>query len=91
MPFYTPRQEHEYKPSENDIAVSVIASFSKSGHMIPLWFQYKDDKIKIDKVLNHYCYDLSCERFYCSIITDGIQQYVELNYHKGLKLWMLRR
>ncbi len=76
--------------------IQLIASFSKTGEIQPLWFKFeRDDQeaetIKIEGIHSHKKIGPNHISYVCWVVLDERQQLVEFIYHIQLTCWELRK
>lgn len=89
MPYF----DKSVKPTEllthNNIHVKVIASFSLDGAIKPVYFEYENQAIKIDRVnfsKNNSCFGYN---YHCDITVDNLIKNIVLSYHIDNNSWTL--
>lgn len=88
------RQEIHKKEADNlefngQLPISVVASFSDDGHMIPVYFTFEDYRIHIDNI-KWEANGLWGRKYRCEITDNERVKTVDLFYYKTPGLWKLK-
>lgn len=78
----------EYALPPNQEKISLIASISTIGKMIPLWYSYHGMKFKIEHVIWSLEKD-DWNQYRCEIHDNQIKKIVDLFYYKEITLWTI--
>lgn len=73
------------------VPVPVIASYSRNGDVIPLYFSIEGLRVKISKVKWKDTGKEWGYHFRCEIIMDDMSEDVDLYFYKNKNVWTLRR
>lgn len=79
-----------YMDNDSQVPVPVIASFSKTGDIVPLYFSTSGLRIKVASVKWHDTDNKWGCHFRCEIIVDNILKEVDLFYYRQKNVWTLR-
>ena len=76
------------RDNPNLIAVPVIVSFNTRGEVLPLYFKFKQETVKI---LSSTQIDQSIGslRYKCQYEFNGAARYVELYYNEHIRTWFI--
>ena len=93
MSYHSPAEEKENPliNNVNQIPVPVIATFSKEGKILPLYFSIEGIRLRIDHIRWQSDKALWGNQYRCEVTLGDRVEEVDLYYYKTNSIWTMRK
>lgn len=77
--------------NDNQIRIPVIATFSKDGKMLPLYFSVEGIRLKVDHIKWQSDKAVWGNQYRCEVMLGDRVEEVDLYYYKTNYIWTMRK